>query len=119
MSVEALVAPGGQTLVAAERAGQADQDGRPSGAARAAFDLSVVRGVGSSTCPARNWRFAVVGAGFEEVVLLDAVDYGGPQRSFGGPVSRRVRLGWRSLVGVELGYGFGGSWGLFPQSIPR
>ena len=23
------------------------------------------------------------------------------------------------LVGVELGYGFGGSWGLFPQSIPR
>ena len=40
----------------------------------------------SSTCPARNWRFAVVGAGFEEVelldasgwiVLLDAVDYGG------------------------------------------
>ena len=32
-----------------ERAGQADQDGRPSGAARAAIDLSVVRGVGSST----------------------------------------------------------------------
>ena len=30
-----------------ERAGQADQDGRPSGAARAAIDLSVVRGVGS------------------------------------------------------------------------
>ncbi len=29
-------------------AGQADQDGRPSGAARAAIDLSVVRGVGSS-----------------------------------------------------------------------
>ena len=23
------------------------------------------------------------------------------------------------LVGVELDYGFGGSWGLFPQSIPR
>ena len=23
------------------------------------------------------------------------------------------------LVGVELGYVFGGSWGLFPQSIPR
>ena len=23
------------------------------------------------------------------------------------------------LVGVELNYGFGGSWGLFPQSIPR
>ena len=22
-------------------------------------------------------------------------------------------------AGVELGYGFGGSWGLFPQSIPR
>ena len=31
-----------------ESAGQADQDGRPSGAARAAIDLSVVRGVGSS-----------------------------------------------------------------------
>ena len=39
------VMPGGQALVAAERAGQADQDGRPSGAARAAIDLSVVRGV--------------------------------------------------------------------------
>ena len=31
-----------------ERAGQADQDGRPSGAALPAIDLSVVRGVGSS-----------------------------------------------------------------------
>ena len=30
-------------------AGQADQDGRPSGAALPAIDLSVVRGVGSST----------------------------------------------------------------------
>ena len=65
----------------------------------------------SSTCPARNWRFAVVGAGFEEVelldtsgsgeigvlgVLLDAVDFEGPERSFCGPVSRRIRLGWRS-----------------------
>ena len=30
--------------------------------------------------------------------LLDAVDYGGPQRSSCGPVSRRVRLGWRSTV---------------------
>ena len=45
----AVSAQGGQALVAAERAGQADQDGRPSGAARAAIDLSVVRGVGSST----------------------------------------------------------------------
>ena len=44
----AVSAQGGQALVAAERAGQADQDGRPSGAARAAIDLSVVRGVGSS-----------------------------------------------------------------------
>ena len=31
-----------------ERAGQADQDGRPSGAALTAIDLSVIRGVGSS-----------------------------------------------------------------------
>ena len=31
------------------------------------------------------------------IELLDAVDYGGPQRSFCGLVSRRVRLGWRSL----------------------
>ena len=23
------------------------------------------------------------------------------------------------LVGIELNYEFGGSWGLFPQSIPR
>ena len=28
----------------------------------------------SSTCPARNWRFAVVGCGFEEVELLDVVE---------------------------------------------
>ena len=59
-----------------------------------------------------TWRFAVVGAGFEEVelldasgwiVLLDAVDYGGPQRSSGGPVSRRVWLGWRSLPSTREG----------------
>ena len=30
----------------------------------------------SSTCPARNWRFAVVGAGFDAVKLLDAVRLG-------------------------------------------
>ena len=40
---------GGQALVAAERAGQADQDGRSAGAALPVVDLSVVRGVGSST----------------------------------------------------------------------
>ena len=45
----AVSAQGGQALVAAERAGQADQDGRSSGAALPAIDLSVVRGVGSST----------------------------------------------------------------------
>ena len=42
-------AQGVQALVAAERAGQADQDGRPSGAALPAVDLPVIRGVGSST----------------------------------------------------------------------
>ena len=35
------------------------------------------------------------------IVLLDAVDYGGPQRSSCGPVSRRVWLGWRSGQGLE------------------
>ena len=45
----AVSAQGGQALVAAERASQADQDGRSSGAALPAIDLSVVRGVGSST----------------------------------------------------------------------
>ena len=59
----------------------------------------------SSTCPARNWRFAVVGAGFEEVelldasgwiVLLDAVDYGGGLN--GAPAGRFLDVsGW---VGV-------------------
>ena len=44
-----MSAQGGQALVSAERAGQADQDGRSSGAALPAIDLSVVRGVGSST----------------------------------------------------------------------
>ena len=34
---------------------------------------SVVVAPSSRACPARNWRFAVVGAGFEEVTLLDAV----------------------------------------------
>ena len=56
----------------------------------------------SSTCPARNWRFAVVVAGFEEVELLDAVDFEGPERSFCGPVSRRVRLGWRSSRWIRV-----------------
>ena len=41
----AVSAQGGQALVAAERAGQADQDGRPSGAALPVVDLSVVRDV--------------------------------------------------------------------------
>ena len=44
----AVSAQGGQALVAAERAGEADQDGRPSGAALPVVDLSVVRDVGSS-----------------------------------------------------------------------
>ena len=44
-----MPAQGGQALVAAERAGQAGQDGRPSGAALSSIDLPVVRGVGSST----------------------------------------------------------------------
>ena len=44
-----MSAQGGQALVAAERAGQADQDGRSSGAALPAVDLPVIRGVGSST----------------------------------------------------------------------
>ena len=35
------------------------------------------------------------------IELLDAVDYGGPQRSFCGPVSRRVWRGWRSLPSAE------------------
>ena len=43
-----MSAQGGQALVAAERAGQADQDGMPSGAALPAINLSVVRSVGSS-----------------------------------------------------------------------
>ena len=45
----AVSAQRGQALVAAERAGQADQDGRSAGAALPAIDLSVVRGVGSLT----------------------------------------------------------------------
>ena len=35
----------------------------------------------SRACPARNWRFAVVGAGFEEVTLLDAVRLGQAART--------------------------------------
>ena len=44
----AVSAQRGQALVAEERPGQADQDGRSAGAPLPAVDLSVVRGVGSS-----------------------------------------------------------------------
>ena len=52
-----------------ERAGQADQDGRPSGAARAAIDLSVVQGVGSSTVvpgSVGSYRPVIAGAKLRE-----------------------------------------------------
>ena len=65
----AVSAQGRQALVAAERAGQADQDGRPSGAARAAIDLSVVRGVGSSTVvrgSVGSYRPVIAGAKLRE-----------------------------------------------------
>ena len=59
----------GQALVAAERAGQTDQDGRPSGAALPAIDLSTVRGVGSSTVvpgSAGSYRPVIAGAKLRE-----------------------------------------------------
>ena len=65
----AVSAQGGQALVAAERAGQADQDGRPSGAALPAIDLSVVRGVGSSTVvpgSVGSYRPVIAGAKLRE-----------------------------------------------------
>ena len=52
-----------------ERAGQADQDGRPSGAALPSIDLSVVRGVGSSTVVPRSvgsYRPVIAGAKLRE-----------------------------------------------------
>ena len=64
-----MSAQGGQALVAAERAGQADQDGRPSGAALPAIDLSVVRGVGSSTVvrgSVGSYRPVIAGAKLRE-----------------------------------------------------
>ena len=60
----AVSAQGGQTLVAAERAGQADQDGRPFGAARAAVDLSVVRGVHSRFLDGCSRECWIVSAGY-------------------------------------------------------
>ena len=65
----AVSAEGGQALVAAERAGQADQDGRPSGAARPVVDLSVIRGVGSSTVvpgSVGSYRPVIAGAKLRE-----------------------------------------------------
>ena len=56
-------------MVAAERAGQADQDGRPSGAALPAIDLSVIRGVGSSTVvpgSVGSYRSVIAGAKLRE-----------------------------------------------------
>ena len=64
-----MSAQGGQALVAAERAGQADQDGRSSGAALPAIDLSVVRGVGSSTVvpgSVGSYRPVIAGAKLRE-----------------------------------------------------
>ena len=52
-----------------ERAGQADQDGRPSGAALPAIDLSFVRGVGSSTVvrgSVGSYRPVIAGAKLRE-----------------------------------------------------
>ena len=64
-----MSAQGGQALVAAERAGQADQDGRPFGAALPSIDLSVVRGVGSSTVvpgSVGSYRPVIAGAKLRE-----------------------------------------------------
>ncbi len=64
-----MSAQGGQALVAAERAGQADQDGRSSGATLAAVDLPVIRGVGSSTVvpgSAGSYRTVIAGAKLRE-----------------------------------------------------
>ena len=64
-----MPAQGGQALVAAERAGQADQDGRPSGAALPVGDLSVIRGVGSSTVvpgSVGSYRSVIAGAKLRE-----------------------------------------------------
>ena len=65
----AVSAQGGQALVAAERAGQADQDGGPSGAALPVVDLSVIRGVGSSTVvpgSVGSYRPVIAGAKLRE-----------------------------------------------------
>ena len=65
----AVSAQGGQALVAAERASQADQDGRPCGAALPAIDLSVIRGVGSSTVvpgSVGSYRPVIAGAKLRE-----------------------------------------------------
>ena len=65
----AVSAQGRQALVAAERAGEADQDGRPSGAALPVVDLSVVRDVGSSTVvrgSVGSYRPVIAGAKLRE-----------------------------------------------------
>ena len=65
----AVSAQGGQALVAAERPAEADQDGRPSGAALPVVDLSVVRDVGSSTVvpgSVGSYRPVIAGAKLRE-----------------------------------------------------
>ena len=64
-----MSAQGGQALVAAECAGQTDQDGRPSGTALPAIDLPVVRGVASSMVvsgSAGSYRPVIAGAKLRE-----------------------------------------------------
>ena len=90
-------AQGVQALVAAERAGQADQDGRPSGAALPAVDLPVIRGVGSSTVVPGNagsYRPVIAGAKLREGTTT--ILPGGGERSRESPC---LQCGFTTLAG--------------------
>ena len=93
-------AQGRQALVAAERAGEADQDGRPSGAALPVGDLSVIRGVGSSTVvpgSVGSYRSVIAGAKLREgtTTILPR----GGERSRESPCLQCVSLHWQGTRG--------------------
>ena len=99
------------STVAAERAGEADQDGRPSGAALPVVDLSVVRGVGSSTVVPGSVAYRPVIAGPKLRENATTILSRGRALQGVGLSSIRLRPHWRGPedagVAAEIDVGIG------------
>ena len=90
---------------AAERAGEADQDGRPSGAALPVVDLSVVRDVGSSTVvpgSVGSYRPVIAGAKLREGTTT-ILPRGGERSRESACLQCAIRQRWtRSMVQLRI-----------------